>query len=75
MSVHVDPLADALLMHALRLLAAAADKIAMGGSGAHEHRYVRPAGRREMTAPPRTWDSVDEAGDESFPASDPPGNY
>lgn len=47
----------------------------MGGSGSQGHRYVRPAGRREMTAPPRTWDSVDEAGDESFPASDPPGTY
>lgn len=40
-----------------------------------DHRYVRTAGRREMTAPPRDWDRVDEMGDESFPASDPPGNY
>lgn len=38
-------------------------------------RWVRSAGRREMAAPPRNWDRVDEAGDESFPASDPPGNY
>ncbi|WP_295043001.1 hypothetical protein [uncultured Paracoccus sp.] len=38
-------------------------------------RYVRPAGVREMSAPPRDWDRVDEAGDESFPASDPPGTY
>lgn len=38
-------------------------------------RYVRSAGRREMSAPPRDWDRVDETVDESFPASDPPGNY
>ena len=37
--------------------------------------YVRSAGPREMTAPPRHWDRVDEASDESFPASDPPGGY
>lgn len=37
--------------------------------------YVRPAGRREMENPPRTWDIVDEAADQSFPASDPPGTY
>ena len=39
------------------------------------HDYVRPAGRREMDIPPRKWDMVDEQNDESFPASDPPGNY
>lgn len=36
---------------------------------------VRNAGRPEMTMPPREWDQVDEAGDMSFPASDPPTNY
>ncbi|WP_234855874.1 hypothetical protein [Paracoccus everestensis] len=46
-----------------------------GGSGSQGHRYVRPAGRREMSAPPRDWDRVDETADESFPASDPPGTY
>lgn len=39
------------------------------------HDYVRPAGRKEMDIPPRKWDMVDEQNDESFPASDPPGNY
>ncbi|WP_313138159.1 hypothetical protein [Paracoccus jeotgali] len=40
-----------------------------------EDQYVRVAGRREMVDPPPDWDVVDEAADESFPASDPPGNY
>jgi len=39
------------------------------------HDYVRPAGRKEMELPPKKWDKVDEESDESFPASDPPGNY
>lgn len=36
---------------------------------------VRTAGRKEMKNPPKTWSIVDEQSDESFPASDPPGNY
>lgn len=36
---------------------------------------VRQSGPREMKDPPRDWDLTDERGDESFPASDPPGNY
>lgn len=33
---------------------------------------IRSAGRDDMRDQPRSWDSVDEASDESFPASDPP---
>lgn len=33
---------------------------------------TRPAGPDMMRDPPREWTKVDEASDESFPASDPP---
>ncbi len=33
---------------------------------------VRPAGRESTRDDRRSWDKVDEASDESFPASDPP---
>lgn len=33
---------------------------------------IRPAGPRMMRDTPPSWDKVDEASDESFPASDPP---
>jgi hypothetical protein len=36
---------------------------------------VRDAGPENMENPPEEWDGVDEEGDESFPASDPPANY
>ena len=45
------------------------------GEGDKDHTYVRPAGRKEMDLPVRTWSKTDEEADESFPASDPPGNY
>jgi quercetin dioxygenase-like cupin family protein len=38
-------------------------------------REVRPAGPESQQYPPKSWDVVDEEADESFPASDPPGNY
>ena len=36
---------------------------------------VRDAGPEHMENPPHRWDPIDQQGDESFPASDPPGNY
>ncbi len=33
---------------------------------------ARPAGPEAMRDPPSNWSRVDEASDESFPASDPP---
>jgi hypothetical protein len=36
---------------------------------------VRDAGPDNMKDPPRKWDNTDQQSDESFPASDPPGNY
>ena len=35
---------------------------------------VRPAGPENMRDKPQDWEKVDEATDESFPASDPPAN-
>ena len=36
---------------------------------------VRNAGPAAMRSEPPHWDKVDEASDESFPASDPPSTY
>lgn len=65
----------ALMMVAGLVAKALSDRDADRGADRHGDRYVRPAGTREMRAPPRQWDRVDEALDESFPASDPPGGY
>ncbi|MTD98860.1 hypothetical protein GIY56_00995 [Paracoccus sp. YIM 132242] len=60
---------------ALMMVAGLIVKAASSREEESDHRYVRAAGTREMSAPPRTWDRVDETVDESFPASDPPGGY
>ncbi|HKY80109.1 MAG TPA: hypothetical protein VJM09_01390 [Sphingobium sp.] len=46
------------------------DRVAVGSSG-----IVRDAGPEEQHIDASDWDMVDEQLDESFPASDPPGNY
>lgn len=45
------------------------------GGAKRTRKFVRDAGPDNMQTPPRRWDNVDQQADESFPASDPPGNY
>lgn len=47
----------------------------LASHGRRPARWVRPAGPEAMRSPPQTWDEVDQASDESFPASDPPARY
>lgn len=47
-----------------------ADKNAMAAA-----TNVRDAGHENLDHPPHDWDVVDQASDESFPASDPPAKY
>ena len=48
---------------------------APGESTASGFAKVRNAGPEAMRSAPPQWDKVDEASDESFPASDPPATY
>jgi hypothetical protein len=49
---------------------------AISGTGGHgavgESGAARSAGPEAMRDPPKDWEQVDQASDESFPASDPP---
>lgn len=48
---------------------------AEGEDSAENFARVRSAGTEGMRSDPKGWDEVDQASDESFPASDPPSNY
>lgn len=56
---------------------AASEPAYAGGLGGREDNFskVRDAGPQDMSNAPKTWNKVDEASDESFPASDPPSTY
>jgi hypothetical protein len=51
-------------------------RAALSGSGGHgpvgHSGGARSAGPDAMRDPPKDWNQVDQASDESFPASDPP---
>lgn len=46
-----------------------------GESSHGNFSQVRSAGVDGMRSNPKSWDNIDEASDESFPASDPPSTY
>ena len=48
---------------------------APGETDGENFAKIRNAGPDAMRSDPPQWDKQDEAGDESFPASDPPGTY
>lgn len=48
---------------------------ATGEGAAGNLTQVRNAGPEAMRDKPESWNAIDEASDESFPASDPPSTY
>lgn len=48
---------------------------ARGETDGENFAKVRNAGPDSMRSNPPKWDKQDQAGDESFPASDPPATY
>lgn len=48
---------------------------APGEAAGSNFAQVRSAGVEGMRSDPKGWDKIDEAADESFPASDPPATY
>jgi uncharacterized membrane protein YebE (DUF533 family) len=48
---------------------------AYGQAGGSNFSQVRDAGPESMADTSKDWTKTDQASDESFPASDPPGNY
>ena len=56
-------------------LAAGPSALSAGEADPGDLTWVRNAGPEAMRSNPPQWDKEDQASDESFPASDPPGNY
>ena len=54
---------------------ASAFSAAEANSARHDSCPVRNAGPAAMRDPPQRWERIDEAADESFPASDPSAGY
>lgn len=48
---------------------------ATGEDNGSNFAQVRSAGVEGMRSDPKGWDKIDQAADESFPASDPPSTY
>jgi hypothetical protein len=69
--------ATALLAYVLKAKGKVAQHAAFDSQepGRRDANAVRNAGPDAMRSDPPEWDEVDQASDESFPASDPPATY